>query len=44
MKRLAYHRFEWVLPGHGQRVRLSGGEMRNQIMRLAESMRERSQA
>jgi glyoxylase-like metal-dependent hydrolase (beta-lactamase superfamily II)/ferredoxin len=44
MKRLADHRFEWVLPGHGQRVRLPVEKMRNEIMRLAESMKERSQA
>jgi glyoxylase-like metal-dependent hydrolase (beta-lactamase superfamily II)/ferredoxin len=44
MKRLADHRFEWVLPGHGQRVRLPVDEMRNEIMRLAGSMKEMSQA
>ncbi|HEV7221436.1 MAG TPA: hypothetical protein VGN42_01975 [Pirellulales bacterium] len=33
------YRFEWVLPGHGQRVRLPADEMRRQILRLAESMR-----
>jgi hypothetical protein len=43
MKRLADHRFEWVLPGHGQRVHLPVDEMRNEIMRLAESMKERIQ-
>jgi glyoxylase-like metal-dependent hydrolase (beta-lactamase superfamily II)/ferredoxin len=42
MKRLAEYRFEWVLPGHGQRVHLPADEMREQILRLAESMRERS--
>ena len=25
------YRFEWVLPGHGQRVHLSGEEMRRQL-------------
>jgi glyoxylase-like metal-dependent hydrolase (beta-lactamase superfamily II)/ferredoxin len=43
MERLADYRFEWVLPGHGQRVRLGADEMRRQIMRLVESMRERSE-
>jgi hypothetical protein len=42
MKRLAYHRFEWVLPGHGQKVHLPAAEMQGQILRLAESMQERS--
>jgi len=42
MGRLAKYRFEWVLPGHGQRVRLPAAEMRLQIERLAESMRERN--
>ena len=43
MGRLAAYRFEWVLPGHGQRVHLPATETRQQIGRLAESMRERSQ-
>ena len=42
MKRLAAYQFEWVLPGHGQRVHLPAAEMRRQIFRLAKSMRERS--
>jgi glyoxylase-like metal-dependent hydrolase (beta-lactamase superfamily II)/ferredoxin len=42
MERLAAYRFEWVLPGHGQKVHLPAAEMRGQILRLAESMRERS--
>jgi len=42
MARLADCRFEWVLPGHGQSVHLLAAEMREQILRLAESMRERS--
>jgi glyoxylase-like metal-dependent hydrolase (beta-lactamase superfamily II) len=41
MARLAAYRFEWVLPGHGQRVRLSAVEMRRQVERLARSMREK---
>lgn len=39
MRRLADYRFEWVLPGHGQRVRLPAAEMRAEILRLADSMR-----
>jgi hypothetical protein len=42
MERLANYRFEWVLPGHGQKVNLPAAEMREQILRLAESMRERN--
>jgi glyoxylase-like metal-dependent hydrolase (beta-lactamase superfamily II) len=38
MARLAAYRFEWVLPGHGQRVRLPAAEMRREIKGLAESM------
>ncbi len=38
MQRLANYRFEWVLPGHGQKVRLSADEMREQLLRLAETM------
>ncbi len=38
MERLADYRFEWVLPGHGQKVHLHAAEMRGQILRLAESM------
>ncbi len=39
MRRLADYRFEWVLPGHGQRVHLPADEMREQIQRLAKTMR-----
>jgi glyoxylase-like metal-dependent hydrolase (beta-lactamase superfamily II)/ferredoxin len=42
MGRLAAYRFEWVLPGHGQRVRLPSAEMQQQILSLANSMREGS--
>jgi glyoxylase-like metal-dependent hydrolase (beta-lactamase superfamily II)/ferredoxin len=44
VERLAAYRFEWVLPGHGQRVRLPADEMCQQIQRLAEAMREGSHA
>src|ERR1700694_4823418 len=40
MERLADHRFEWVLPGHGQKVHLPAAEMRGQPLRLVEAMRE----
>jgi glyoxylase-like metal-dependent hydrolase (beta-lactamase superfamily II) len=40
MERLAAYRFEWVLPGHGQRVHLPAGQMREEIVCLAESMRK----
>jgi glyoxylase-like metal-dependent hydrolase (beta-lactamase superfamily II)/ferredoxin len=40
MERLADYRFEWVLPGHGQRVRLPANQMRNQIVHLAKTMQE----
>jgi len=43
MAQLAAYRFDWVLPGHGQRVYLPAAEMRRQIERLAESMRTGSQ-
>ena len=43
MARLAGYRFEWVLPGHGQRVHLSAAEMSQQVERLAGSMRARGQ-
>jgi len=39
VRRLADLRFDWVLPGHGQRVRLPVAEMRAEVLRLAESMR-----
>jgi glyoxylase-like metal-dependent hydrolase (beta-lactamase superfamily II)/ferredoxin len=42
MRKLAGYRFEWVLPGHGQKVRLPADAMREQLLRLADSMRERS--
>jgi hypothetical protein len=38
MKRLAGFEFEWVLPGHGQRVRLPVSEMRRQLLDLGERM------
>lgn len=38
MKRLAEYEFEWVLPGHGQRVQLPATDMRKQILRLVGRM------
>ncbi len=39
MRRLAGYPFEWVLPGHGQRVRLPENEMRRQMEELVARMR-----
>ncbi len=41
MERLAAYSFEWVLPGHGQRVRLPAAEMQREIQSLVQSMRAR---
>src|SRR5262249_9108443 len=38
MRRLARYSFEWVLPGHGQRVRLPRDEMRRQMEGLVARM------
>jgi 4Fe-4S single cluster domain of Ferredoxin I len=40
MRRLAEFAFEWVLPGHGQRVHLPREEMRRQMQELVERMRK----
>jgi hypothetical protein len=42
MERLAAYPFEWVLPGHGQKVHLPAAEMREHMRRLVKSMGERS--
>jgi glyoxylase-like metal-dependent hydrolase (beta-lactamase superfamily II)/ferredoxin len=42
MARLAEFRFEWVLPGHGQKVHLPADEMQQEIMRLAKAMRSKA--
>jgi glyoxylase-like metal-dependent hydrolase (beta-lactamase superfamily II)/ferredoxin len=39
MARLATYSFEWVLPGHGQRVRLPADAMRREMTALVEHMR-----
>jgi glyoxylase-like metal-dependent hydrolase (beta-lactamase superfamily II)/ferredoxin len=38
MRRLATYRFEWVLPGHGQRVHLPSDEMHRQLLDLVARM------
>ena len=38
MARLAEYRFEWVLPGHGQRVQLPFSEMAEQMAELVQRM------
>jgi glyoxylase-like metal-dependent hydrolase (beta-lactamase superfamily II)/ferredoxin len=38
MRRLAEFRFEWVLPGHGQRVCLPADEMRRHMLALVRGM------
>jgi hypothetical protein len=40
MARLAGWRFEWVLPGHGQRACLAAEEAQRQVSELAARMRE----
>jgi glyoxylase-like metal-dependent hydrolase (beta-lactamase superfamily II)/ferredoxin len=39
IQRLTQYRFEWVLPGHGQRVHLPQAEMKTQLAALANRMR-----
>jgi hypothetical protein len=39
MAKLLDYRFEWVLPGHGQRVQLAPEEMRRQLAALVQRMR-----
>lgn len=38
MRRLSEFKFEWVLPGHGQRVHLAEDEMRRQMVELVGRM------
>lgn len=38
MRALLNYRFEWVMPGHGQRVHLSADDMNGQLRRLIERM------
>lgn len=39
IEKLAAYDFEWVLPGHGQRVRLPAAEMKRQVAKLVQRMR-----
>jgi glyoxylase-like metal-dependent hydrolase (beta-lactamase superfamily II)/ferredoxin len=39
MRRLAEFRFEWVLPGHGQRIRLTAAAMSEHMKTLVDRMR-----
>jgi glyoxylase-like metal-dependent hydrolase (beta-lactamase superfamily II) len=41
MAALAAFTFEWVLPGHGERVKLPPDEMRREIQELAGRMKGR---
>jgi len=40
MERLLEHRFEWILPGHGERIRRTAGEMKEDLANLVRTMRE----
>ncbi len=42
VRRLADYRFEWVLPGHGQRVHLPAARLREEVLHLAERLAARS--
>jgi glyoxylase-like metal-dependent hydrolase (beta-lactamase superfamily II) len=44
MQRLADYHFEWVLPGHGQRVHLPADQMQRQLDQLVGFMRQRDTA
>jgi len=43
MDLLSSYSFEWVLPGHGQKVHLPANEMRQKMKRLVSAMRKGSQ-
>jgi glyoxylase-like metal-dependent hydrolase (beta-lactamase superfamily II)/ferredoxin len=43
MRRLADYRFEWVLPGHGQKVHLPEPTMHEEMIRLVASMSRQRQ-
>ena len=40
MERLAAETFEWVLPGHGERVKLLPADIKKAMQRLVNDMRE----
>jgi len=44
MARLARHRFEWVLPGHGRRAQLPAGESGERLRGLVDRMSRRQTA
>ncbi|MEK6287765.1 MAG: MBL fold metallo-hydrolase [Acidobacteriota bacterium] len=44
MERLLGYRFEWVLPGHGRRARLSSSLMHEQLEQCVARMKRRSRA
>jgi hypothetical protein len=39
MQRLTQYRFQWVLPGHGQKVYLTEAVMRQQLAELVKRMK-----
>jgi glyoxylase-like metal-dependent hydrolase (beta-lactamase superfamily II) len=39
MERLLAYRFEWVLPGHGRRIKLSADQMHRELVRLVDQMK-----
>lgn len=39
IERLVDYRFDWVLPGHGQRVHLPADQMREHVIQLVQSLR-----
>jgi len=39
MEKLLAHRFEWILPGHGERLHLPADAMRRELASLVETMR-----
>ena len=39
MEKLLAHRFEWILPGHGERVRMEPDAIRRELESLVETMR-----
>ena len=39
IQRLTQFHFEWILPGHGQKIYLPANEMKQQVMTLVEHMR-----
>jgi glyoxylase-like metal-dependent hydrolase (beta-lactamase superfamily II)/ferredoxin len=44
VERLADFNFEWILPGHGQRVHLPAAAMRAELLRLSKALRKDERA